>query len=76
MIPAVLAVLSQAEGPLSLPEITRRVMADQGLDPADTRKMLAKSNKVASALRNLRHRGTVRSEMGPNDRLVWLIVES
>jgi hypothetical protein len=69
-----LSAIRQSDRPLTLAELTRHVMAERGLNSADTRLMLTMSKRVGSALRNLRHRGTVRSEMGPNDRLVWLIL--
>jgi len=68
-----LSALRQSQGPLKTSELTRHVMAERGLNSADTRLMLTLSKRVGASLRHLRNRGLVKSEDGPEQFLVWSI---
>ena len=59
--------------PLTTHDLAKHVMAERGLNTADTRLVRTIGKRVGSSMRYLRERGLVRSEKGPGQRLVWAI---
>jgi hypothetical protein len=71
----VLEALRTAAGPLSTTEITRRVMAERGLDPNDLQLRLTMSRRVGACLNHWKRiRGAVRSMRGAGQVYVWEVV--
>ncbi len=71
---AILAVLREAGGPLTVAEITRRVLARDGQDDGDRNAMPRLAKRIGMTLWRQAQRGTVRSEQGPSQLMVWDVV--
>ena len=64
-------VLRETETALTTKDIALRVMAERGLNVSDPRLTWTVQKRVGASLRNLRARGTVRSEQGIGRNLLW-----
>ncbi len=69
----ILATLRNAKKPLTTYDIAQRVMAERGLDTANAKLVKLFIKRVGASLRDHRKRGTVQSEQGPGQFLVWEI---
>jgi hypothetical protein len=64
-------VLRETGTALTTKDIALRVMAERGLNVSDPRLTWTVQKRVGASLRNLRARGTVRSEPGMGRNLAW-----
>ncbi len=71
----VFASLRQSKGPLTAQEIAQHVMAERGLNTADTKLVRLIGKRVGACLRHQRDKGFVRSEAGQGQCLVWTIIQ-
>ena len=67
----VLSCLRQSSTPLTTQDIAQHVMAERGLNTADTKLVKLIAKRVGACLRHQRDKGFVRSEPGPGQHLVW-----
>ncbi len=67
----VLSCLRQSSTPLTTQDIAQHVMAERGLNTADTKLVKLIAKRVGACLRNQRDRGFVRSEPGTGQYLGW-----
>ena len=70
---AILAVLREAPGPVTVAAISERLMAEQGWDAADGKRARMMAKRVAMVLRHQERRGTVRPVQEPGRAVVWTI---
>jgi hypothetical protein len=70
----VLTTLRNAKRPLTTAEIAQRVMAERGLDTANTRLLKVIAKRTGACLRDQRKRGVVRSEVGTEGLLIWKVI--
>jgi hypothetical protein len=66
-----LGILRQATAPMTARDITYGVMAKQGGDPTDTKAVRSMIERVRVALLRQRKNGTLRSEQGPGQLVLW-----
>ena len=71
----VLSLLREAGRRLTTAEIKHRVMAMEGLDARDPRVRQETAKRVSNALNRQRMRGTVRSEAGEGQAVLWSLSE-
>lgn len=71
----VLSALRQPDTLLTTSKLAQNVMAERGLNTADSRLIRTISKRVGACLRHHRAKGLVRSEQGSEQCLVWQIVE-
>lgn len=64
-------VLRETGMALTTKDIALRVMAERGLNVSDPRLTWTVQKRVGASLRNLRARGSARSEPGMGRNLVW-----
>lgn len=69
----VLSTLRQAAEPLTTRDIALELLVARALDKNDQRLLRLMSKRVGVALRGQRDRGTVRSEQGPGQYMLWEI---
>ena len=67
----VFASLRQSSKPLTAQDIARHVMAERGLNAADTQLVRLIGKRVGACLRHQRDKGLVRSEPGTGQYLGW-----
>jgi hypothetical protein len=74
MVKSLLAVMRAAGGPLTVREITGRIMAGRGIDPTDRKKVTYVTARVRAALSRQRQNGTLAAEPGgePGPQQAWL----
>jgi len=70
---SILTVMRTASGPLTTGDLALQVMAERGLNAADPRLAQTVRMRVAVSLRNLRVRGTVRSETDGGRNMRWAL---
>lgn len=68
---AVLDVLREASEPISAAEMVRRVLADQGQDPADGSLVRQVAKRFEMALARQERRGVVRARREPGQMVLW-----
>ena len=68
-----LAALRHAGGPLTSHQLADRLMAERGLDVNDAKLKKTMVKRVGSALRDMRKRGRVTSEVGAKREMLWRI---
>jgi hypothetical protein len=66
-----LGILRQAEAPMTARDITYGVMAKQGGDATDAKTVRSMIERVRVALLRQRKNGTLRSEQGPGQLVLW-----
>ena len=69
----VLSCLRQSSTPLTTQDIAQHVMAERGLNTADTKLVKLIAKRVGACLRHQRDKGFVRSEAGQGQCLGWAI---
>ena len=67
----VLTILKDAREPMTSEQLTRRVMAERGMNPDDRRLFRIVRNRIGSCLRHHRTKGVLQSEQGPGQYMVW-----
>ena len=66
-----LSCLRQSSKPLTAQDIAQHVMAERGLNTADTKLVRLIGKQDGACLRYQRDRGMVRSKPGLEQHLVW-----
>jgi hypothetical protein len=69
----IMGTMRDAKRTCTTQELTMHVMAERGMNTADTRLVKTVEKRVGSSLRSLRKKGTVKSVKGLGDRLAWEI---
>jgi hypothetical protein len=72
----ILDVLRETGLPLTTKDVARHVMEARGLNVADPRLSHTILKRVGASLRNMRVRGTVRSEEGARRPLRWVLAST
>lgn len=67
----ILEALRQSGKPLTAQDLAQHVMAHRGLNTADKRLVKAIGKRVGACLRHHRDKGTLQSEKGSSQLLVW-----
>jgi hypothetical protein len=67
----VLGTLRDAKRPCSTQELTMHVMAERGMNTADSRLVKTVGKRVGACLRHHRTKGLIRSAKGLGDRIAW-----
>jgi hypothetical protein len=67
----VLGVLRQASGPLAVRDIALQVMEKRGKDQKDAKAVRATIDATRAVLLHQRKNGTLRSEQGPGQLVLW-----
>jgi hypothetical protein len=67
----ILSILRQAAEPLTSRDIALELLVERALDKNDQRLLRLMTKRVGVALREQRHKGSVRSEQGPGQYMVW-----
>lgn len=70
----VLGTLRDAKRACTTQELTMHVMAERGMNTADTGLVKTLAKRVGSCLRHHRKSGLIRSTQGLGDRLAWEVV--
>ena len=68
---AIMEVMRESGEAFTTHDLTVRVMSARSLNQADLRLVRAMQKRIGAALRNLRERGTVESEIGKGGRARW-----
>ena len=71
---SVLSILRQATEPLTSSDIALEMLVSRALDKADRKLLRLMGKRVGVALRMQRENGTVRSEQGPGQFVLWEVV--
>lgn len=71
----VLGTLRDAKRPCTTQELTMHVMAERGMNTADTRLVKTVGKRVGSCLRHHRTRGLIESTEGIGNRITWRIAK-
>lgn len=69
----VLSVLRDAPGPLMTTEVAQRFIADRGIDASNRKAVRAATKRIGMTLGHQRDKGTVRSQPGPGNVVLWHI---
>ena len=69
----VLSILRQAAEPLTTRDIALELLVARALDKNDRRLLRLMTKRVGVALRGQRDRGTVQSDQGPGQYMLWEI---
>lgn len=69
----VLSILRQSREMLTTREIAAQMLLERAMGADDVKLLRTMTRRVASALREQRERGTVRSEQGPGQYGLWEI---
>lgn len=69
----VLGTLRDSGRPCSTQELTMHVMAERGMNTADTRLVKTVSKRVAACLRHHRLKGLITSDKGLGQHMMWAI---
>ncbi len=69
----VLSILRQAAEPLTTRDIALELLVTRALDKSDKRLLRLVAKRVGVALRGQRDKGSVRSEQGPGQYVLWEI---
>ena len=70
----VLSILRQAAEPLTTRDIALELLVSRALDKSDKRLLRLMTKRVGVALRGQRDKGSVRSEQGPGQYVLWVII--
>lgn len=69
----ILTALRQSDRPLTTKDLAQLVMAERGLNTADTRLVRTMVKRIGATMRSLRNRGLVRSKQGPGQYMLWAL---
>lgn len=70
----VLSIVRQAREPLTTREIAAQMLLERAMAADDVKLLRTMTRRVASALRDQRDKGRVRSEDGPGTYQLWEVV--